>query len=208
MINLAAMRLFLLCVLLSGCTIEKRPQGVAYSDDFSGAGIGEAWRSTGGNYRVENGELVVDHAYNHPLWLTKPLPRDCTIEYDAWSNDAAGDIKVEAWGDGRSFATTTSYVATSYVFIFGGWRNSLNAIARMNEHGTDRRVRNDLKVEKGKKYHFKITRRGNHIVWEIDGQPHLELKDAKPLDGPDHAYFAFNNWEAEVHFDNLKITPL
>ena len=23
----------------------------------------------------------------------------------------------------------------------------------------------------------------------------------------DHSYFGFNDWEAELHFDNLKITP-
>ena len=69
------------------------------------------------------------------------------VELDAWSNyDDAGDLKVEVWGDGRSYATSASYTATGYVFIFGGWHNQISAIARMNEHGQDRKTRNDVRV--------------------------------------------------------------
>jgi len=193
---------------LSGCTIERQPEGKAYADDFSEPAIGSAWRTTGGgNYRIDKGELVVDHAYNHPLWLSSPLPRDGVVEVDVWSNDPAGDIKLELWGDGKSFATQASYTATSYVFIFGGWRNTISAIARMDEHGRDRKTRSDRKVEQGRHYHFRIERRGGHIDWQIDGQPFLSFDDPQPLVGPEHAYLAINNWEVELHFDNLKVTP-
>jgi hypothetical protein len=191
-----------------GCTIERRPEGQATRDDFERAELGDDWRSTGGRYRIEKGEVVVDHALNHPLWLRRPLPRDARIELDVWSNDPVGDIKLEAWGDGKSFATTASYTATSYVFIFGGWQNRISAIARMNEHGADRKTRSDVKVDKGRRYHFTITRKGGHIEWLIDGQPFLTFDDPKPLDGPEHAYLALNDWEAELHFDNLVVTPL
>ena len=198
----------ILVLFVSACTIEKRPAGGPFADDFSGSALGEAWKNTGANYRLKDGELVIDNAHNHPLWLTKPLPRDAVIELDVWSNSDAGDIKLEAWGDGKSFAQTVSYTATSYVFIFGGWSNTVSAICRMNEHGTDRKTRTDVKVEKGRKYHFRIARKGGHIDWQIDGKPFLAFDDPKPLDGPDHAYFGFNNWEVELHFDNLKVTPL
>jgi hypothetical protein len=36
----------------------------------------------------------------------------------------------------------------------------------------------------------------------------LEWDDPDPLAGPGHEYFAFNDWDALVHFDNLVITPL
>ena len=202
--------LALLLVGLAGCTIEKQaPIGPAgpSNDDFQRAEIGGLWRQTGQGYRIVNGELVVDHAYNHPLWLSRPIPRDAIVELDAWSNDDMGDIKVEIWGDGGSYATSVSYTATSYVFIFGGWHNQISAIARMNEHGQDRKTRNDAHVVKGKKYHFRIARKGGHIDWQIDGQPFLTFDDGAPLDGPGHSYFAFNDWEAELHFDNLKVTP-
>jgi len=195
-------------LLLAGCTIEKRPEGKPFADDFERAELGASWRNTGASYRIDKGELVIAQAHNHPLWLTSPIPRDAVIELDAWSNDDAGDIKIEAWGDGKSYATSLEYTATSYVFIFGGWHNTISAIARMNEHGADRRQRGDARVVKGKKYHFRIERRGGHIDWQVDGQPFLTFDDARQLDGPDHAYLGFNDWEAELHFDNLKITPL
>jgi len=192
---------------VAGCKIEKLPPAGPSSDDFNRAALGDAWAVTGGNWRLDNGELVIDHAYNHPLWLKKPIPRDAIIELDCWSNDDAGDLKIEAWGDGKSFAQTASYTATSYVFIFGGWHNQISAIARMNEHGADRKTRTDLRVEKGKKYHWRIARNGGHIDWQIDGKPFMSYDDARPLDGSEHSYLGFNDWEAELHFDNLKVTP-
>jgi hypothetical protein len=194
-------------LLLTAC-IEKRPAGVATSDDFERATVGDNWRDTGVPYRIEGGALAIERAYNHPLWLTRPIPRDAVIELDAWSMSDAGDLKIEAWGDGKSFATATSYTATSYVFIFGGWNNTKSEIARMNEHGADARGRTDVRVVKGQRYHFRITRRGGHIEWQVDGQPFLTFDDPDPLDGPDHAYLGFNDWQAELHFDNLKVTPL
>lgn len=194
-------------VFASACKIQKRPEGVATDDNFDRAEIGDNWLATGAGYRIEKGELVVSKAYNHPLWLKRPLPKNGTIDFDAWSNDDAGDIKVEAWGDGKSFAQSVSYTATSYVFVFGGWSNRVSVIARMDEHGNDRRAREDMKVEKGKKYHFHIERHDGQIAWSIDGKPFIQMDDKAPLDGPDHAYFAINDWETELHFDNLKIRP-
>jgi hypothetical protein len=199
--------LVVLATLAAGCKVEKIAPAGPFSDDFERASLGDAWLVTGGNWRIDHGELVIDNAHNQPLWLKQPIPDDAVIELDCWSNDDAGDLKVEAWGDGRSFARTLSYTATSYVFIFGGWHNQLAAIARFDEHAPDRRVRADLRVEKGRKYHWRIARKGGHIDWQIDGKPVLTFDDAAPLHGADHRYFAFNDWEAELHFDNLKITP-
>src|SRR5688572_16894879 len=129
-------RIALSLLILSGCTIERRPEGKAFSDDFNRAQLGDAYLNTGGDYRIVDGELVISGARNKPLWLKQAIPRDAVIEVDAWSNNPIGDIKLEAWGDGKSFATTLSYTATSYVFIFGGWNNTISALCRMNEHGS------------------------------------------------------------------------
>ena len=51
-----------------------------------------------------------------------------------------------------------------------------------------------------------ITRRGQSILWEIDGKVHLRLKDPEPLAGPGHEHFAFGGWESPVNFDNLRIS--
>jgi hypothetical protein len=195
-------------LVVTGCKIEKLPPAGPYRDDFNRAQLGDAWLATGDRWRIADGELVVDHGYNHPLWLKQPIPADAVIELDCWSNDDAGDLKVEAWGDGKSYAQTVSYTATSYVFVFGGWHNQFTVLARMNEHGADRKARADLHVQKGKRYHWRIARKGGHIDWQIDGQPALSFDDPRPLEGAEHSFFGFNDWEAELHFDNLKITPL
>jgi hypothetical protein len=182
-----------------------------YADHFDRATLGPDWKATiEGAYRIDNGELVVRNGHNHPLWLNRPIPRDARIEFDATSQDEAGDIKVEAWGDGQSFATDLvgQYTSTAYNIIFGGWHNQLSAITRLHEHSDDRKVRADLKVEKGRRYHFAISRKGKRVEWQIDGKPFLEFDDAEPLEGGTHSYFAFTDWEAELHFDNLTITPL
>ena len=191
-----------------GCTQEK-PITSPFSDTFDRADVGDNYYNTGGPYQIVNRKLRVKGAYNKPLWLKRPLPSSAIIEVDVTSGSASGDIKVEAWGDGKSAATSRgAYMATSYVFLFGGWNNQISALVRMDEHAKDRSERRDIKVERNKTYHWTITRRGTQITWEIDGKPFLQMNDSAPLRGKHHAYFAFNNWESDVVFDNLSIKPL
>lgn len=194
-----------------GCK-PKPPSGgaVLFSDAFDRAGTAEPggdYRNTAppGVYRIDGGALSAQGALNHPLWLSRELPSDVVVEVDAWSQSPDGDIKVELFGDGQSFAQTVSYTSTGYVFIHGGWKNSLTALCRQDEHADDRRVRKDLRVVPDKRYHYLISRRGGRIEWFIDGELALELDDPAPLQGPGHRFFGFNNWQASVHFDNLRI---
>lgn len=192
-----------------GCDPPRRaPVGQRFEDHFERAELGPDWRVTGSGWSIENGALRGQNVRNHPLWLRRKLPRDARIEFDAWSESPAGDLKCEVYGDGESFAHAASYTATSYVVIFGGWNNHINAIARMDEHGADRQVRDTPKVEMRRRYHFTIERRGRELRWLLDGAGVLDFNDPDPLAGPGHEYFAFNDWEALVHFDNLVIAPL
>lgn len=192
------------------CDPPRRPASVGerFADDFERADLGPEWRETGPGWRISGGALVGQNVRNHPLWLRRRLPRNARIEFDAWSESPNGDLKCEVYGDGESFAHQASYTATSYVVIFGGWFNSLNVIARMDEHAPDRKVRRGPRVEANRHYRWVIERRGNLLKWSVDGQPMLDWDDPSPLEGPGHEYFAFNDWEARVHFDNLVITPL
>jgi hypothetical protein len=182
------------------------PQG--FSDDFDRNDLGDAWNNTGGNYSIRDGALKVEGARNKPLWLRRRLPHDVVIELDAKSDSPDGDIKVEVFGDGVSKAESVSYTATSYVVIFGGWRNSRNVLARLNEHGDDRVVGAEYKVVPGQTYHMKIERRGGTIVIWIDGRKIASMTDPEPLSGPGHDHFGFNNWQAPLTFDNLRVNPL
>ncbi len=200
----------LLSLALAACTPQGDPAigPEGFSDDFEREQIGDDWHNTGGRYQIRDGWLNIQGAHNRPLWLRRRLPRDVRIELDVRSESPAGDIKVEVFGDGSSRATTTSYTATSYVVIFGGWNNSMNIIARMDEHAEDRAVGPRRPVEQGRVYHMVIERRGNRITASVDGQEMAHMDDPDPLEGRGHDHFAFNDWDASIWFDNLRITPL
>ena len=197
-----------LCLPQVGCTKDK-VISKTLTDPFDRPEVGSRYFNTGGPYQIKDGKLNVKGAFNHPLWLKRRLPRDAEIELDVMSKTADGDLKVEAWGDGQSHATTKgAYLATSYVFVLGGWGNRISTLVRMDEHAPDRKKRTDFRVKPGKIYHWKIRRKGNKVEWWIDGKPFLSLDDPQPLEGERHSYFGFNNWKSDAYFDNLKITPL
>jgi hypothetical protein len=181
---------------------------VVFQDGFNRNQLGPNWLVTGEGITVENDAVKVHGARNHPAWLKTPLPDDFRIEFDAWSESEDGDIKVEVAGDGHSYATTDNYVSTGYVLIFGGWNNSLNVIARQDEHAKDRESTPNPQVEPGRRYHWVITRTGAELSWEVDGKELLRMNDPAPLTGGGHRNFAFNGWETETHFDNLVVESL
>jgi hypothetical protein len=202
-------RLLLAAFLLAACKQpDPPPVGDAWSDGFDRSEVGSDYRATADVYRLKDGSLNVANGYNHPLWLRKKLPENAVVEVDVTSRSPAGDIKIELWGDGESYAESKgAYTSSGYVFIFGGWSNSRSLIARGNEHGQDVAARTEPKVEIGRTYHWKIVRTGGHIDWFIDDldKPFLSFDDKHPLTGPGHEYLGFNDWEADLWFDNLKI---
>jgi len=198
-----------LLLLITACPKQDESIKGPFTDSFDRAELGADYLNTGGPYQIQGGKLNIKGAHNHPLWLKKRLPRDAEIELDVTSRTSDGDIKVEAWGDGQSSATSRgAYLSTSYVFVFGGWGNQVSALCRMDEHAEDRKTRKDVKVEPNRTYHWKIRRKGNRVEWSIDGKPFLSMDDDAPLEGDRHSYFGFNNWQSDLWFDNLKIRPL
>ena len=199
-------------LLLSGgaCkATEPPPISAPFMDEFERTDIGDNYLASGDGYQVAHGALGTHGLHNHPLWLRKKLPHDIRIELDCWSNEKRGDIKVEVFGDGHSFDPDGgAYTATGYEVIMGGWYNSKSIIARLDEHGKDQVVRPLPKVVAGQRYHWKIERKGSKLSWFVDGSEFLTYDDPSPLEGDDHAYFGFNNWETDTWFDNLVVTPL
>jgi len=179
--------------------------GPRFSDDFQRARLGPDWWSAGGQWQIRGGELWAPAARNNPLWLRMRLPRDAAIEFDARSDTAAGpragDIKFEVFGNGRDHAS-------GYVLIFGGWGNQVSAIARLDEHGADRKERSDRKVEPGRTYRMRVERKGSELRWYVDGELFLAFDDPRPLEGKGHDRFGFSSWDADLFFDNLKVEPL
>lgn len=196
----------------------------SFDDDFERTGasvgvLGPAWRATSAAWALSEGRLCGANARNHPVWLARRLPRNAVIEFQAMSESPEGDIKAEYWGDGRSAASGQSYTdATSYLTIFGGWKNQFHVLARLDEHARDRR---EIKLVPGgadlngstvvphRVYQFRVERRDGHTVrWQVDGMDILTYRDDEPLTGPGHEHFGFNDWAVRVCFDNLRVTPL
>jgi hypothetical protein len=193
-----------------GCKAQVPAISEPFEDGFERAEVGAQWHDTsGGKYRVVGGKLNVSKAHNHPLWLRRKLPRDVVIELDAMSKSPDGDLKVELFGDGESFDPDGNrYDPTGYVLFFGGHANTESVLSRLGEHDAEiKAIRQDRKVEPGRWYKWTITRKGGKIDWLIDGQPFLAWTDPDPLTGARHQYFAVNNWETDVYFDNLRIRP-
>lgn len=190
-----------------------------FEDTFDRAELGPDYRALSPAWKLVAGKLCVRGARNRGLWLLRALPINARIEVDAVSEAQDGDIKVEAWGDGATGATGASYTnATSYLAILGGWKNTRHVLARLDEHGDDRM---EMEVETGsdderqrpvapgQPYHFKIERaNGKSVRMSVNDLLYFELWDDEPLAGPGHEHFGFNDWDAPVCFDNLKITPL
>ena len=198
---------------LAPTSTREIPQGPAED-------LGPNWHQAQTNvWHIENGRLCGHHAQNHGVWLTKVLPVNARIEFDAIADTNEGDLKAEIWGDGQSHATAMSYTnATSYLTILGGWKNKYHVLARINEHGNDRKQivvdpdSDDPKekpVVAGQIYHFKIERTDGKVVhWFVNGQEYLSYDDPNPLVGMGHDHFGFNDWDVKVCFDNVKVVPL
>jgi hypothetical protein len=190
-----------------------------FEDNFERKELGDDWNALGPAWRIENGRLCARGAKNRGIWMRRRLPTNARIELDAYAESATGDLKIEIWGDGQSGATGTSYTnATSYIAILGGWKNTKHVLARLNEHGEDRLEfdvdpksddERERPVAPGQPYRFRVERADDRtVVWSVNGEVYFELRDDEPLGGPGHEHLGFNDWEAPVCFDNLKVTPL
>lgn len=190
-----------------------------FDDAFERTELGADWNVLGPAWKIQNGKLCARGARNKGIWLVRKIPVNARIEFEAYAESVEGDLKAELWGDGVTGATGTSYTnATSYLTILGGWKNTKQVLARLDEHGDDRL---EIDIDKnsdderarpvsvGQPYHFKIERSdGKTISWSVNGAEYFDFVDPAPLAGPGHEYVGFNNWEVPVCFDNLKVTPL
>lgn len=205
----AVVTLGLLLVAAGGCRVKAPQITEPFAEDFDRPELGPMWNNTGADWKPQGGRLAVQGAKNHPLWLRQRLPQDVVVEVDAMSKSPEGDLKIELYGDGVAFDPDQGrYDNTGYIFVFGGWQNSLSIIGRLGEHDAEVKAsRSEPRVEPGRVYHWVITKKGGKLDWQIDGRPFLSWEDPAPLAGPRHEYLAFGNWSTDVTYDNLRIRP-
>lgn len=161
-------------------------------------GEGEGGR---GRWRIDDGWMVGNDIKNDALWLEKKLPEKVRVEFDVQAMSPVGDIKFEAFGDGKTHES-------GYIFIFGGWKNTLDVIARLDEHGKDRKERKTHGVVPNTTYQMALERTGDTLHWFVNDEHFMSYDDEKMLEGEGHEYFAFNIWSAPVRFDNVKVYDL
>ena len=204
----APLAVALMLMATIGCHRGDEPIVSEFTDMFDRDEPGPGWRDSGGNFRVEKGELVARKARRHPLWLRKTLPPDVAIEFDARTESEGGNIRVILFGDGKSASSDPEGCgSTGYALVFGGWNNKLSVICRGEQPGHVR-ARSDWPVVPGRPYHFYVTRKGGALSWFVSGHPMLEWNDPTPLAGPGHTAFGFDGGEEDIFFDNLTVTPL
>ena len=207
-----------------------------YQDNFEDpATIANNYYSTGGHYRVVGGTVLSPGVKNNPLWLKAKLPQNVAVEFDARSQSVEGDIKVEIFGDGTDHASGYVLIhggwnnSMSIIARLDEHGQSLGALnqealkvaaekkmssAGLKETGvfdqyTRMRVEaNPYPVQLGRTYRWRIERRGSVLTWLIDGQKFMEFDDPFPLYGEKNNRFGFSSWEAQLHFDNLKVEAL
>ncbi len=226
-IPVALLTVVSLLLVAPGC--KKRPRShevparlgltggtLLFEEDFE-KGL-SAWTTTSKNWRVEGGRLYTGDKpnENQGLWLTSvPLPPNVRIELEATSVKGnnpqfEGDMKFEFGGKDQVHAS-------GYVVIFGGWKNTVNTIARGDEHGDGRlAVDTTRKVKEGVTYRFTVIRLDGEIKWYLSEVPAggreapqpeliLQVRDDSPALGGD---FGFNNWNSRVYFDRLRLFAL
>lgn len=193
---------------LSAASVQGLSGGkLLFEDDFSRAELGESWhRGTGeggkGQWAIREGGVEGSVIRNDPLWLTVPLPDAIRVEFEAQALTDVGDLKVEIFGDGETHAS-------GYVLIFGGWNNQLDVIARLDEHGKDRKEQATRGVETKRVYKMAIVRAADGVLrWYVDGEVFMTYEDSSPLVGDGHRYFALANWNAPVRFSNVRVYGL
>lgn len=190
---------WILSFFLLGCV--ERPESKAtlpFADDFQRSKLGENWSHYGGDWIIDNGTVYSIYAINIPLFLDVELPKDVVVELDVMSETNAVDVKVELMTDGRRHES-------GYIFILGGWNNALSVIARMDEHGRDRKVKQPTGVVGNRWYRWRIEKKGGDIKWFIDGDLYMTYQDPEPLEGEGHDRLALTNWQNKVRYDNLRI---
>jgi hypothetical protein len=174
-----------------------------FEDDFEREALGAGWQSDHASWRLEQGWVTSTNPRNQGVWLDFELPPRARIELDLRSEPIPGkpfpgDLKCEAFGAKREHQA-------GYVLANGGWGNTLDIIARLDEHGRDRKEQPADPVEPSRTYHWAVVRAEGTIWWFKDRALHMRFPDEAPLPGTS---FGLNNWEARSYFDNLKIYAL
>ena len=177
-------------------TAEQEPVWAEYMrDEFSGSKLAEAWQPSGGEWKVQKGQLVVHAGAETFVLLKNQVKGNAVIEFAA-SADAAG-ARINCFlGESRRAA---------YTMRFGNWQGETLSLYRLGLLLAEIEV---PAIKPKVTYHFRIEWRGTSLTCRVSGggEIHtLRYDDPALLRGPG-PFFGFYTWGCTVRFDDLRIS--
>jgi hypothetical protein len=164
------------------------------------------WRVASGTWKVTNRwqcdprwTFFSGYTYrgNAVIWNKRKFKGDVTVEfYAAIKMDRARGSKYGYASDINCVISSDGKNASSgYNFLFGGYQNQKSCITRNKEivASTSRHVIPiGLNIHR-RWFYLRVEKRGNKLIYYIDGTKVLEYTDPKPLTGDRIGFWTYNN---------------
>jgi tetratricopeptide (TPR) repeat protein len=166
-----------------------------FVDDFSRSDIGPAYHADSGEWFLVEESLRGAGAGEVVISLAQAYPGNVRFEFEARTLPENGKQEVMAFLDGPRL------VNDGYYFGFG---------ADYGRSGVDRqqvevRLADSPVVEAGRWYDVAVSRRGNRLAMEVDGQVVASYTDPFPLDPSTVARVRLGTYDGAIVIDNLRV---
>ena len=175
---------------------EEEPDWTEYlRDEFSAPKLAKVWQPSGGEWKVENEELVVRAGAETFVLLKNQIKGNAVIEFSA-SADTAGARMNCFLGESRPAA---------YTLRFGNWQGETLSLYRLGVLLAEIEI---PPIKPKVPYAFRIEWRGTSLTCRVSGggETHtLYYDDPELLRGPG-PFFGFYTWGCTVRFDDLRIS--
>jgi|GEM_PF-6903865 len=197
--GLAVSLLLLLAAAAGWAWVEWSRQQVTweriYVDDFSRSDIGPAYRVESGEWFLADDSLRGAGTGEVVIRLVQECPGNVRVEFDARTRPENGKHEVMAFLDGPRPDQD------GYYFGFGA-DYGRSAIDRQQE---EVRLSESPVVEPGRRYHVAVSRRGNMLEMQVDGETVVAYVDPFPLDPSTFCHIRLGTFDGAVIIDNLRI---
>ena len=181
---------------------------LAYYDDFSGEALSPKWRATAGAASVKDGQLVLSTEKEQAeVVLADPRFESpgLRMEFDAHVPQGTRASDLSAFINSNwSAKGKTRGCEGSYLFQFGGMRNTRNLLRRTGEI-VEATVTTEPLIQPGVIYHVTVENDCGRVRMDVNGTALLKWDDPRPLWGRDHSAVGFYTWESTMVIDNLKV---